>query len=203
MIARGVLWDLIGKVINQGITFIISIFLARLLLPADFGLVGMVMAFISIAQVFINMGFQTSLVQNQNVTQIQYSTIFWINLFVAFFIGGLFIMCAKYIGDFYKNPELVPIVYVLSITFITGAIGIVNQSMLIKRMDFKKIAFCHLRASFFSGIVGIYLAFNDFGVWALVFQYLLHSIILQILLFVKSKWLPLYRFSFHSVQSLW
>ena len=83
MISKGIIWDLIGRFLNQGVAFVISIFLARLLSPEDFGLVGMVLAFISIAQIFVDLGFQTALIQKDKLNQIEYSSVFWLNIILA------------------------------------------------------------------------------------------------------------------------
>jgi len=203
MLKKGLLWDFIGKLFNQGITFIVSIFLARLLLPEDFALIAMVMAFFGIARVFIDFGLSEALIQHQKIKDIHYSSTFWLNLFFATIICALFFISATYVSQFYKQPELISLVKVLSFTFILNSLGVVHVTQLRKKMDFKYLSKTNIISAIPSGILGIYLAYEGYGVWSIVVQYISAAFIRLFFLWKGTKWIPKFNFSWVAIRPLW
>ncbi|TXB63697.1 lipopolysaccharide biosynthesis protein [Vicingus serpentipes] len=203
MLKKGILWDFIGKFFKQGIGFIISIFLARLLTPEDFGLVGMVMAFVAIAQIFVDMGFGTALVQREKVEEIHFSSVFWLNISIALIITLTFFWGAELIADFYHREELIPIVKVMSLLFIIYSLGIVNRSQLLRNMDFKSLSIINVFATLISGIVGVGMALTGYGVWAIIIQSLLSGVVTLSLLWLRTKWIPSFIWSLDALKPLW
>ena len=203
MLKKGILWEFIGKFFKQGIGFIISIFLARLLTPEDFGLVGMVMAFVAIAQIFVDMGFGTALVQKEKIDEIHYSSVFWLNIIIAIIITIIFFLSASLIAKFYQRDELIPIVRVMSLLFIIYSLGIVNRSQLLRNMDFKSLSIINVFATLISGIVGISMALSGYGVWAIIIQSLLSAFVTLVLLWQRTKWIPSFIWSKKALTPLW
>mgnify|MGYP003384353521 CR=1 FL=1 len=203
MLKKGILWDFIGKLFNQGITFFVSIFLARLLLPEDFALIAMVMAFFGIARVFIDLGLSEALIQQQDIDDIHYSSIFWLNLFLAIVIATIFYFGAPQVSQFFHQDQLNNLAKVLSSTFVLGALGAVHTAILRKKMDFKYLSQINIISAIVSGILGIYAAYNGYGVWSLVIQYVSAAIIRLFLLWKGVKWIPSFRFSWIAVKPLW
>lgn len=203
MIKKSLFWDFIGKIFNQGITIIVSIFLARLLLPEDFALIAIVLAIIGVASVFIDFGLTEALIQKQNVKNIHYSSIFWINITLAIVLTLLCFLSAPLVSNFYKLPQLINLIRVVSFAFILNALGGVHTAMLVKKMAFIHLSKINIISSFISGVIGVTMAFLDYGVWSLVMQYFSSAIIRQILLWNRTKWLPKFQFSWIVIRPLW
>ncbi|HET8860550.1 lipopolysaccharide biosynthesis protein [Marivirga sp.] len=195
-------WNMGGMLIRQGSSFIISIFLARLLEPAEFGLVGMAMVFISISQVFIDVGFGSALIQNQKNTNLTYSSVFYVNLVAGLILTGLFYFIAPYLGQFYENEQITDIVRWLSLVFIFSSLNQVQTNILKKKLNFKVLTVRGLVAGISSGVLGVILAFQGFGVYALVIQSLTGAALGTILLWSTSGWRPDLKFSFSEVKKL-
>lgn len=200
--AVAIAWDIGGTIIRQGSGFIISIFLARLLEPAEFGLIGMSMVFISISQVFIDVGFGSALIQNQNNSNLTYSSVFYINLFAGIILTCLFYFVAPFIGRFYENEQITHIVRWLSLMFVFSSLNQVQTNILKKKLNFKVLTIRGLIASIVSGIIGVILAFQGFGVYSLVFQSLIGALLGTILLWSISDWRPDLKFSMTEVKKL-
>ena len=204
--AKGVtafIWDFAGKLASNGMGFIISIFLARLLEPAEFGLIAMVMVVIGIAAVFSDSGLGVALIQRRRVLPIHYSSVFYFNIFVAILLSLLTFFSAGSIAEFYNNEELVPLAQVMSLSFIIGAFSSVQSIRLRKELNYALLTKITLTSSLISGVVGITLAFNGAGVWSLVAQTLTAGIISNILLWVTSQWRPSLTFSIKALRQLW
>lgn len=186
----GMLWsfgDLMG---NQGIQFIIQIILARMLLPEHFGLIGMILVFVAISNTLIDSGFSQALIREQNVTQIDYSTVFYFNLVVSIVIYlGLFAL-APTVSVFFGEPELINIIRILALSVIINAFGIIPKAMFTKEVNFRSQAKVNLSASIASGLVAVAFAVSGFGVWSLVVRTLALSLIQSLLLSLSKKWLP-------------
>ena len=135
-IVHGVFWNAIEKFLLQGVTFLISVVLARLLMPSDFGLIGMLGVFISVTGVFVNSGLGGALIQKHNCTQLDYSTVFTVNMAVSVSACLILFFSAPYIAVFYHEPLLVPITRVLGLNVVLGALNIVHRTQLTIRLDF-------------------------------------------------------------------
>lgn len=200
---NGIIWDLAGKFSNQAITFIVSIFLARLLTPDEFGLVGMVMVIIPIAQVFMSFGFGAAIIQKKNVTSELYSSVFWLNVLIGFLLTAIFFFSANIIANFYDRKELAPLIQIVSLIFIISSLGVVQTLRFTKEIDFKSQSIINITSALLSGVVGITLAINQFGVYALVYQKLTGVIISVSIYWVISKWKPRFYFSIKEIKSIW
>lgn len=199
---HGVVWNFIEKVLIRGASFIIGIFLARLLSPSDFGLIGMLAIFIAISNVFIEGGLAKALIQRQNCSDNDYSTAFVSNVGMSLVIYVILFVLAPWIADFYDEPILVPLTRVLALNFILGAFNIVQRAKLMAAVDFKSLAQINVISVMLSGAVGIGMAYAGYGVWSLVGQTLFSTIILVVLFPFYSKWKPSFRFSAESFKHL-
>jgi len=180
---------------QQGITFIIQIVLARLLLPEQFGLIAMLTIFIALAQAFIDSGFGQALIQKKDATHVDECSIFYFNILVSFLAAGLLCLAAPWIADFYDQPLLTPLIRVLSLNLIINAFGLVHTTLLTKHIDFKTQMKVRMIATFLSGTIGVTMAFKGFGVWSLVAQYLGSSLFHTVLLWFFNTWRPSLVFS--------
>nr|WP_244626323.1 lipopolysaccharide biosynthesis protein [Candidatus Prometheoarchaeum syntrophicum] len=198
----GIIWSFAKFIITFGIPFIIGIFLARLLMPEDYGLIGMVTIIIAVANSLIDSGFSQALIRKKNVSQEDYSTIFYFNLLISLILYLIIFLCAKIISDFYSEPRLIPIIRIISLVIIINSLSIIQRTILIKKIDFKSQALIVLISSTISGIIAIFLAYNGFGVWSLVFNTLISNFLQTLLLWIYNKWIPSFVFNFTSFKSL-
>lgn len=197
------IWDVIGKFANGGMGFILTIFLARLLEPSEFGLIAIVLVFLGFMSVFFDAGLSAALIQRKRVLPIHYSSVFYFNLIVAAILTLLVFISAESIAHFYDNQELVSLIQIMSISFIFGALSSVQKVQLQKELNYKLLAKITIVATVISGSIGILLAFYGAGVWSLVAQNLSLGIISNILLWKISKWRPSLMFSIKALKSLW
>ena len=197
---KGIGWSALERFSYQGVAFIIQMVLARLLIPDDYGVIAMLAIFLQIAQVFIDSGFANALIKKQDCTDADYSTVFFYNLGVSVLLYGVLFFTAPFIAAFYKTPLLVPVLRVLSLTLVFNALSIVQQTQLVKRIDFKSQSIVTFSSAVVSGAVGIYFAYNDYGAWALVIQQLLNSILKCFLYIAVVRWIPRFIFSASSFR---
>lgn len=201
-LTRGVMWNFIEKVLMQGAQFVIGIVLARLLMPSDFGLIGMLAIFIAISNVFIEGGFAKALIQKKDCKDIDYSTAFVTNVVISIIIYVILFFCAPLIARFYKEPILVELTRVLALNFVLGSLNIVQRARLMSKVDFKSLAKIKVASVVIGGIIGVVMAYQGFGVWALVGQTIGGTIVLILLFPIVSKWKPSFRFSKISFHEL-
>lgn len=199
---KGVGWSAIDNVAQYGVTFIVSIVLARLLSPDDYGLIGLIGIFTAVCNTLINAGFTTALIRKKDVTDDDYNTVFIVNLVMSLLLYGIIFFCSPLIAGFFQREELVWLTRVSSLGMILGALSLVQQTRLTKRIDFKSQTKITIIASTSSGIIGILLAFLKFGVWALVAQALSSHMIRTALLWHVNKWIPQLNFSKNSFHEL-
>ena len=199
---HGVVWNFIEKVLIRGVSFFISIILARLLSPSDYGLIGMLAVFVSISNVFIEGGLAKALIQRQDCQDIDFSTAFVANVGMSLVIYLVMFVSAPWIADFYNEPILIPLTRILSLNFILGSFNIVQRAKLMAQVDFKSLAQINVISTIVSGLVGIAMAYWGAGVWALVGQTLCSTIVLIVLFPIYSKWTPSIKFSKDSFSQL-
>lgn len=197
------LWDFFGKVLTQSTGFIISIILARLLIPSDFGLIALIMVFTGVAQVFTDLGLSTSLIQRKKSLPIHYSSAFYFNLFIASLLTILTFISAEYIADFYQEARLTPLLQVTSVLFILNSLSNVQTTILRKDLHYRLITKATIWASVISGMCGVFLAFSGSGVWSLLAQILTQSLIYNIIVWSYSDWRPALQFSTKALKQLW
>ncbi|MBD5447562.1 MAG: lipopolysaccharide biosynthesis protein [Treponema sp.] len=198
----GMIWNVLEKFLVQSISFVLNVFLARLLTPKDYGTIGMLAIFLSFSNVFIDSGFSRALIQNQNRTETDYSTSLIFNFVVGLVIyTGLF-FASPVIASFYKTPELVSLQRVFFIIIILNSLVVVQNAKLQANIDFKNIAIINSVSSFSSGIFGIIAAYNGFGPWALVIQSLSKAFVSVLCFWIRARWFPKTGFSFESFKTL-
>jgi len=188
--------------LQQGLSFIISIFLARLLAPADFGLIAMSLVVISMFQVFADFGFASALINNKHNTSITYSSIFYFNIVVGVLLFIIFQFSAPAIGKFYKNEIVTELVRWLSFYFIIGSVNLVQRTILKRNIEFKKLTIRTIIAQVIGGIIGVVMAIKGFGVYALVAQNLSAALINTIILWRIAEWHPKLEFSWSEIKKL-
>lgn len=198
----GVFWSMLQKLGDQGIQFVITIVLARLLVPEDFGLIGMLAIFIAISQTIVEAGFNKALIRKKDADEEDYSTVFFINLSVSVLLYLLLYFCAPFIAQFYNEPKLISLTRILSLIFILNAFGYVQETKLIKEMQFKRLMIINLPSTVISGIVAIVLAYNDFGVWSIVGQRLTMRFMFIIQVWFYSNWKPIWVFNKEKAKKL-
>ncbi len=199
---KGVGWSAIDNVAQMGVTFLVSIVLARLLSPDDYGLLGLITIVTAVCTTLVNGGFTTALIRKKDITEDDYNTAFIVNLALSLLLYAIVYASSPFIADFFKREELVSLTRVASLGLIAGALSLVPQTRLTKRIDFKSQTKITLIASVTSGVLGIAMALLGFGVWSLVAQTLSNQVLRTILLWVIDRWIPKFRFSKASFQEL-
>lgn len=201
-VLSGVFWKFSERVGAQAVSLIVSIVLARLLAPSEYGAISLVMVFINIANVFVTSGFGTALIQKKDADNIDFSTVFYFSLiFTTLLYVGMF-FSAGIIADFYEMPILKPVFRVLSLSIIIMGINSVQQAYVSREMMFKKFFYATIIGTIISAVVGIVLAYLGFGVWALVAQSLTNNVIDTIILQMTIQWRPIKAFSFSRLKVL-
>ncbi|MDX9847995.1 MAG: lipopolysaccharide biosynthesis protein [Tenuifilaceae bacterium] len=199
---KGMLWSALDKFAVQAGHFAIGIVLARLLMPEDFGLIGMLSIFIAISQTFIDSGMGSGLIQKKDRSNHDFSTVFVFNLAVSVTFYFILYFSAPLIAQFYSMPQLVMLTRVLSLNIIINSLAIVQRTKLTINIDFKTIAKVNVASVFISGIVAVYFAYSGLGVWALVIQNLVRAAIAVLMLWFLSRWAPSLVFSKESFKNL-
>jgi len=199
---KGVFWSATERLGPRAVQFVVSIILARLLTPAEFGLIGMLSVFMALGLVFLNSGFGSALIQKQNATKAHYNSVFFANILLSLVATGLLWVSAPWIAAFYNQPALIAPARGLSFNFLFAAIGLVQTTLLSKRMDFKTQAKVRLIAVTGSGVVGVSMALLNFGIWSLVAQSLSATLFNSLLLWVFNSWRPTRDFSMKALREL-
>ena len=198
----GVAWSSLERLSVQSIQFAIQIVMARILLPEDYGVVAMLAIFLAVFQTFIDSGFSQALIQKQDRSEVDYSTVFYFNVGISIVLFFVLFFSAPLIAGFYNTPILTPVTKIVALNLLIIAFSVVPRAKFTVLIDFKTQAKASLTAVVISGAVGIWMAYNGFGVWALVYQSLLNNGINTLLLWILSKWLPLWTFSLVSFKKL-
>lgn len=197
------LWDYSGKIAGQFTGLAVGIILARLLTPEDFGLVGMAMVFIGLSEIFANLGLSAALIQKKDPREEHFSSSFYLNVAASFLLTAIMFFAAPLIGRFYKRPDLVNIVRVLSLNFLLSGFTIVQDAWLRKKMKFGILTRSKLAGSIMGGLIGITMAVKGFGVWSLVVQTLATRFFNSVQLWIASSWKPKIIFAFGALKELW
>lgn len=200
---KAIIWSAVERFASQGIQFIIGVIIARLLDPSCYGLIAMLYIFLAVGQSLIDSGFGSALIQKKVCTDKDYSTVFYFNIFISLLLYLILCLCSPLIAKFYQQPELENVVKVSTIVFVLNAFAIVQRAQLTKKMDFRSQSVATIISVLFSGLLGIFLAYNNFGVWALVILSLFNSGINTIMLWKYSHWRPSLCFSTSSFKELY
>lgn len=196
------IWRFAERCGAQLVTFIVSIVLARILTPSDYGTIALVTVFTTILQVFIDSGLSTALIQKKDADELDFSSVFYFNFIICIILYLIMFVSAPFIANFYKDSSLVSIVRVISLTLIISGVKGVQQSYVSRHMLFKRFFFSTLGGTIFSAVLGIIMAYAGFGVWAIVFQQLSNNAIDTLILWITVKWRPIKKFSWSRLKNL-
>ena len=195
-------FKLIESVGMQGIAFVVSLLLARLLTPGDYGVLTMLTVFIAVSQVFVQSGLNTALIQKKDVDECDTSSVFWVSLGIAAALYALLFAASPFIAAYYEMPQLKDALRVLALVLLPGALVSVESAVVARRMAFRKQMLCSLAATVLSGCVGVGMALSGMGYWALVGQQLTNQFALAMLLLIVVRWVPRLMFSWARVKVL-
>ena len=201
-VTSNMFWRFSERILAQLIGFIVSIILARILDPSNYGTVALMMVFINVLQVFVDSGLGNALIQKKNVDDIDYSTVFFTNVVFCILLYGLLFLSSDLIAGFYKDPELTSYIKVLGLIIPISGIKNVQQAYVSRNMLFKKFFFATTSGTVIAGFSGVILALKGAGVWALVAQQLINLSIDTCVLWITVKWRPVKSFSFERLKGL-
>lgn len=199
---NGLAWRFAERCGAQGVTLLVSIILARLLDPSIYGTIALVTVFTTIMQVFVDSGMGNALIQKKDADDLDFSTVFYFNIVMCLTLYIIMLFSAPVIAAFYQMPELTPIVRVASLMLIISGVKNVQQAYVSRNMLFKRFFFSTLGGTVSAAVVGIIMAYIGYGVWALVVQMLVNSLVDTIVLWFSVKWRPKRMFSFSRLKAL-
>lgn len=192
---RGLFWSSVDRFSSQGISFVFTIFLARILDISDYGIVAMIAVFMAVAQVFVDSGFSAALIRKPDLNEEDKSTAFYFNIVVGLACYGTLFIVSPLIADFYDEPLLSPIIRVTGLSIVFNSLCVVQRALFTIAVDFKTQAIISLVCTVISGVVGLVMAYNGYGVWALVAQSTISAFLNFVLLWLCSRWRPVTGFS--------
>lgn len=198
----GFIWRFAERCGAQGVQFVVSIVLARLLAPEAYGTVALITVFISIVSVFMDSGMGSALIQKKDADDLDYSSVFHFNIFMCLSLYVLMFFCAPLIAKFYNNAELIPLVRVLSLSIVISGVRSIQGAYVSKHMLFKRFFFSTLGGTIFSAFFGIFLAYKGYGAWAIIGQGLSNNLIDTCILWLTVKWRPKKMFSLKRLKGL-
>ena len=198
----GFVWKFLERISSQGMSFVIGIILARLLLPSDYGVVALVHVFIAIANVFVTSGFSAALIQNKNADDLDFSTILYCSLCASLVLYGVSFFTAPFVADFYGVPELTQITRVYALILILYGYNSVQSAWVSRNMVFKKFFVATLFGTIVSGAVGLFMAYNGMGAWAIVGQSMTNVVVNMFVIRMIIPWRPKLMFSFSRAKKL-
>lgn len=202
LVLTNFIWRFAERCAAQLVAFVVSIVLARILMPEDYGTIALITVFTSILQVFVDSGLSTSLIQKKDADDLDFTSVFYFNFVVCLILyTGMFIV-APYIAEFYNNPSITPVVRVLSLTIVISGVKGIQQAYVSKYMLFKKFFFATIGGTAISAVLGIGMAYAGFGLWALVIQQVSNTTIDTIILWLTVKWRPKKIFSWKRLKKL-
>ena len=196
------MWRFLERFGAQGVTFVVSIILARLLDPEVYGIVAIVTVFTAILNVFIDSGLGNALIQKKDADDLDFSSVFFFNMFMCVALYLLLFAAAPFIARFYKMPLLTPVIRVMSLTVIISGVKNVQQAYVSKHLLFKRFFFATLGGTIGAAVLGIWMAYKGYGVWALVAQGLFNAAVDTLILWITVKWRPKMMFSFERFKGL-
>ena len=196
------IWRFAERCGAQLVTFIVSIVLARILAPEDYGTIALITVFTTILQVFVDSGLGTALIQKKNADDMDFSSVFYFNFIVCIILYICMFFSAPFISKFYNDNSLTPVIRVISLTIVISGVKGIQQAYVSKYMMFKRFFFSTIGGTIFSAILGIILAYEGCGVWALVAQQLSNTAIDTLILWLTVKWRPKRIFSWKRLKAL-
>ena len=199
---KGSFWAFLERVGYLALQFVSNIVLARLLLPEDFGTIGILLVFVTISEVLVDGGFSTSLIQRPSISNVDISTVFYTNLGISIVIYLLLFISAPTVALFFKDEKLDALLKVIEVKVIIDALGSVQLALLRRKMEFHIITKIRIFSIFIAVLISIVLAALGAGVWALVFQNLVFSFLCVVFVWYHSNWRPQAEFSSVSLHNL-
>ena len=198
----GLIWRFMERCGAQGVNFVVSIILARLLAPELYGTIALITVFTAILEIFVDSGMGNALIQKKDADDVDFSSVFYFNMLMCVVLYGVMFISAPYIAKFYKDSELTPIVRVMSLVLIISGLKNVQQAYVSRTMQFKRFFFATLGGTIVAAVVGIWMAYEGYGVWALVAQNLVNKVIDTTVLWFTVKWRPKLLFSIKRLKGL-
>ena len=203
LVLTSFLWRFAERVGAQGVSFIVSVVLARILDPKVYGTIALVTVFTAILNVFVDSGLGSALIQKKDADDLDFSSVFYCNLVVCCLLYGFMFFAAPGIASFYKDTGLTPVIRVLSLTLVISGVKNIQHAYVSRTMQFKRFFFATLGGTIGAAVLGIYMAYKGYGVWALVAQQLFNMTVDTIILWITVKWRPKKLFSFERLKSLY
>lgn len=201
-VSSAIRWSGLEILLRHGLQFVVSVALARLLLPEEFGTIALLSIFIGIATTLVNSGFSAALVQSRSISQTDSSTVFWFNVSTALLMAGLLAAASPWIARFFEVPTLEPLAWLMAGNIVIASLGSIHTTLLTRELDFKTQLKAGALATVVSGAVAVFLAWKGFGVWALAVQALVSSTVTTVILWFLSSWRPSLEFSMDSAKRL-
>lgn len=198
----GFIWKILERMSTQIMSFVVSLILARMLLPQDYGIVAIATIFITISNAFVTGGLGTSLIQKKEADELDFSTMLYASIGLSIIIYYLLWLVSPLISNIYNEPQLVDILRVMALRIPFAAINSIQHAVVAKKMQFKKYFWATFTGTLVSGICGIGMAYNGYGVWALVVQYLLNVVVNTVVMFFIFEWHPRFEFSYDRFKPL-
>jgi len=202
-IKKGIFWTFLERIGTKLVQFILQLILARILVPNDYGLSALLLAFINIATILINSGLSSALIQKKSSESIDYSSVFYICFLFAITLYIILYILAPNIATFFDDQRISSLLRVISSTLIIGSFNSIQLAILQKRMLYKKLFLANSCAIAISATISIFLAFQGYGVWSIVIQYVINRVTSTLILMYLIRWFPRWEFSFKRVISLW
>lgn len=196
------IWRFTERTAAQLVTFVVSIILARILSPEYYGTIALVMVFTTILQVFVDSGLGTALIQKKDADDLDFSSVFFFNMFMCVVLYIVMYIASPYIAAFYNDKGLTPIIRFISLTIIISGVKGIQQAYVSRNMLFKRFFFSTIGGTIASAIIGIILAYRGYGVWALAIQQVSNTAIDTLILWLTVKWKPKFMFSFQRLKRL-
>lgn len=202
-IIANLFWRFAERSGAQSVAFIVSVILARLLSPNDYGTIALITVFTTILQVFVDSGLGNALIQKKDTDDLDFSTVFFTNIIFCSILYASIFFSAPLISSFYDRPDMVPYIRVLGLTVVISGVKNVQQAYVSKNLLFKRFFFATLGGTITAAIIGIAMAYHGFGVWALVMQQVINLSMDTLILWLSVKWRPQMKFSFERLKKLY
>lgn len=200
--AKGLLWGGLSNAIQQALNLLFGIFLARLLTPGDYGMVGMISVFAFIANNIQEAGFTQALANKKNITSNDYNAVFWMSVLVSVCLYTVLFFCAPLIADFYKTPALTPLARYLFLSFVFGSLGIAHYAYIFKNLMVKQRTIANISALLISGVIGVVMAWRGFAYWGIATQTVVYTSVNSLCYWHYSKWCPVLHFDFSPLRGM-
>ena len=201
-LVNGVLWESVGRFSALGIQFAVTILIARVLTPVDFGVFGLLTVFIALGSILLDSGFSQALVQKKDVSELELSTVFYINMIIGALLYSILFFFSPLIAKFYNFNELTNYARLLFLIIPINSFGLIQNVIIQKELTFRKTAIASIVSAVFSGIVGVYMAYFGFGVWALIWQQIALNSSKTLLLIIQRRWVPVFSISGKSIKEM-